>query len=91
MDSSWVVWAIKPYGPRRALRARLSTGLFQASQGNRTHGTRKEGSELESLSLATFDRAVALNLRGTLVTLQAAVPVMKRQGADALSSPLPSR
>jgi NAD(P)-dependent dehydrogenase (short-subunit alcohol dehydrogenase family) len=67
------------------------TGLFQTSQDNSIHGTRNEGSELESLSLATFDRAVALNLRGALVTLQAAVPAMKRQGADAFSLPLPSR
>lgn len=46
----------------------------------RGDGTRNDEAALENLSLATFDRAVAVNLRGALATLQAAVPTMKRQG-----------
>jgi NAD(P)-dependent dehydrogenase (short-subunit alcohol dehydrogenase family) len=42
-------------------------------------GTRNEAGALENLSLDTFDRALAVNLRGALATLQAAVPAMKRQ------------
>ncbi|MBL8347809.1 MAG: SDR family oxidoreductase [Rubrivivax sp.] len=43
-------------------------------------GSRNEAGALENLSLATFDRVLAVNLRGALATLQAAVPAMKRQG-----------
>jgi NAD(P)-dependent dehydrogenase (short-subunit alcohol dehydrogenase family) len=44
-----------------------------------TDGTRNEPSAFERLSLETFDRALAVNLRGAFVTMQAAVPAMKRQ------------
>src|SRR5262249_34071555 len=50
----------------------------------KTDGTRSEASAFENLSLATFDRALAVNLRGALVTLQAAVPAMKRQGGGRI-------
>jgi NAD(P)-dependent dehydrogenase (short-subunit alcohol dehydrogenase family) len=43
-------------------------------------GTRNEAAEIESLSLDTFDRVLAINLKGALATIQAAVPAMKRQG-----------
>ena len=46
----------------------------------RGDGTRNEAAALEHLSLETFDRVLAINLRGALATLQAAVPAMKRQG-----------
>jgi len=42
-------------------------------------GTRNEAGAIENLSLDTFDRALAVNLRGALATIQAAVPAMKRQ------------
>lgn len=42
-------------------------------------GTRNEAAAIEHLSLDTFDRVLAVNLRGALATLQAAVPPMKRQ------------
>jgi len=42
-------------------------------------GSRNEAAAIENLSLETFDRAVAVNLRGALATIQATVPVMKRQ------------
>ncbi|MBO0765816.1 MAG: SDR family oxidoreductase [Hyphomicrobiaceae bacterium] len=47
-------------------------------------GTREEASAFERLSLETFDRALAVNLRGALVTMQAAVPAMKRQGSGRI-------
>jgi NAD(P)-dependent dehydrogenase (short-subunit alcohol dehydrogenase family) len=47
-------------------------------------GSRNEASAFERLSLETFDRALAVNLRGALVTLQAAVPAMKRQGGGRI-------
>jgi len=50
----------------------------------RGDGTRNEAAALENLSLETFDRAVAVNLRGALATLQAAVPPMKRQGGGRI-------
>ena len=43
-------------------------------------GVRREAAALENLSLDVFDRALAVNLRGALATLQAAVPTMKKQG-----------
>lgn len=46
----------------------------------RGDGTRNEAAALEQLSLEVFDRVLAINLRGALATLQAAVPAMKRQG-----------
>jgi NAD(P)-dependent dehydrogenase (short-subunit alcohol dehydrogenase family) len=42
-------------------------------------GTRNHAAAIENLSLDTFDRALAVNLRGALATIQAAVPPMKRQ------------
>lgn len=42
-------------------------------------GTRNAAAAIEHLSLDTFDRALAVNLRGALATIQAAVPPMKRQ------------
>jgi NAD(P)-dependent dehydrogenase (short-subunit alcohol dehydrogenase family) len=50
----------------------------------RGDGTRNEAAALENLSLETFDRAVAVNLRGALATLQAGVPAMKRQGSGRI-------
>jgi NAD(P)-dependent dehydrogenase (short-subunit alcohol dehydrogenase family) len=47
-------------------------------------GIRNEAAALENLSLDTFDHAVRVNLRGALVTLQAAVPTMKRQGGGRI-------
>jgi NAD(P)-dependent dehydrogenase (short-subunit alcohol dehydrogenase family) len=47
-------------------------------------GIRNEAAALENLSLDTFDRAVSVNLRGALATLQAVVPTMKRQGAGRI-------
>lgn len=47
-------------------------------------GTRNEAAALENLSLDTFDRTLAVNLRGALVTLQASVPTMKRQGGGRI-------
>jgi NAD(P)-dependent dehydrogenase (short-subunit alcohol dehydrogenase family) len=49
-----------------------------------TDGTRNEASAFERLSLETFDRALAVNLRGAFLTLQAAVPAMKRQGGGRI-------
>lgn len=43
----------------------------------RGDGTRNEAAALEHLSLETFDRALAINLRGALATIQAVVPAMK--------------
>jgi NAD(P)-dependent dehydrogenase (short-subunit alcohol dehydrogenase family) len=43
----------------------------------RGDGTRNEAAALEHLSLDTFDRAVSVNLRGALATIQAVVPAMK--------------
>jgi NAD(P)-dependent dehydrogenase (short-subunit alcohol dehydrogenase family) len=45
----------------------------------RGDGTRNDAGALENLSLDTFDRALSVNLRGALATLQAVVPVMKQQ------------
>ncbi|MFY9509780.1 MAG: SDR family NAD(P)-dependent oxidoreductase, partial [Rubrivivax sp.] len=45
----------------------------------RADGARHEPGALENLSLETFDRVLAVNLRGALATLQAAVPPMKAQ------------
>lgn len=42
-------------------------------------GTRNEAAAIENLSLDVFDRAIAVNLRGALATIQAVVPAMKRQ------------
>lgn len=42
-------------------------------------GSRNDAAAIESLSLELFDRALAVNLRGALATIQAAVPAMKRQ------------
>lgn len=42
-------------------------------------GMRHDAAAIENLSLETFDRALAVNLRGALATIQAAVPPMKRQ------------
>ena len=47
-------------------------------------GTRNEGAAFETLSLDTFDRALAVNLRGALAIIQAAVPAMKRQGGGRI-------
>ncbi len=47
-------------------------------------GIRNEAAALEHLSLETFDRAVSVNLRGALASLQAVVPTMKRQGAGRI-------
>jgi NAD(P)-dependent dehydrogenase (short-subunit alcohol dehydrogenase family) len=47
-------------------------------------GIRNDAAALENLSLDTFDHAVGVNLRGALVTLQAVVPTMKRQGAGRI-------
>jgi NAD(P)-dependent dehydrogenase (short-subunit alcohol dehydrogenase family) len=47
-------------------------------------GVRNEAAALENLSLDTFDRVVAINLRGALATLQAVVPTMKRQGGGRI-------
>lgn len=45
----------------------------------RGDGTRNESTALENLSLETFDRVLAVNLRGALATVQAVVPAMKAQ------------
>ncbi len=42
-------------------------------------GSRNEACALEHLSLDAFDHVLAVNLRGALATIQAAVPAMKRQ------------
>lgn len=42
-------------------------------------GSRNEAAAIEHLSLDTFDHVLAVNLRGALATIQAAVPAMKRQ------------
>lgn len=47
-------------------------------------GSRNEAATIESLSLEVFDRALAVNLRGALATIQAAVPAMKRQGGGRI-------
>lgn len=47
-------------------------------------GSRNDAAALENLSLDTFDRALAVNLRGALATMQAAVPPMKRQRAGRI-------
>jgi NAD(P)-dependent dehydrogenase (short-subunit alcohol dehydrogenase family) len=47
-------------------------------------GSRNDAAALENLSLDMFDRAVAVNLRGALATLQAVVPQMKRQGGGRI-------
>jgi NAD(P)-dependent dehydrogenase (short-subunit alcohol dehydrogenase family) len=49
-----------------------------------TDGARNAASAFESLSLETFDRALAVNLRGAFLTMQAAVPAMKRQGGGRI-------
>lgn len=45
----------------------------------KSDGSRNEAGAIENLSLDTFDHALAVNLRGALATIQAAVPAMKRQ------------
>lgn len=50
----------------------------------RGDGTRNEAAAIEHLSLDTFDRALSINLRGALATIQAAVPPMKRQQAGRI-------
>jgi len=50
----------------------------------RGDGTRNEAGAIENLSLDTLDRALAVNLRGALATIQAAVPTMKRQRAGRI-------
>jgi NAD(P)-dependent dehydrogenase (short-subunit alcohol dehydrogenase family) len=47
-------------------------------------GTRNAAAALESLSLEMFDRALAVNLKGALATIQAAVPAMKRRGGGRI-------
>lgn len=47
-------------------------------------GSRNEAAAIEQLSLETFDRVLAVNLRGALATIQAAVPPMKRQGSGRI-------
>jgi NAD(P)-dependent dehydrogenase (short-subunit alcohol dehydrogenase family) len=49
-----------------------------------TDGTRDAASAFERLPLETFDRALAVNLRGAFVTMQAAVPAMKRLGSGRI-------
>jgi NAD(P)-dependent dehydrogenase (short-subunit alcohol dehydrogenase family) len=48
------------------------------------YGTRNEGAAFENLSLDAFDRALAVNLKGALATMKAAVPAMKRQGGGRI-------
>jgi NAD(P)-dependent dehydrogenase (short-subunit alcohol dehydrogenase family) len=50
----------------------------------RGDGSRNDAAAIESLSLETFDRALAVNLRGALATIQAVVPAMKRQGGGRI-------
>lgn len=50
----------------------------------RGDGTRNDAAAIEHLSLETFDRALSINLRGALATIQAAVPPMKRQRAGRI-------
>lgn len=47
-------------------------------------GTRNDAGAIENLSLEVFDRVLAVNLRGALATLQAAVPVMKQQRSGSI-------
>lgn len=50
----------------------------------RTDGARDDATAFENLSIDTFDRVVAVNLRGALATLQAAVPALKRRGGGRI-------
>jgi NAD(P)-dependent dehydrogenase (short-subunit alcohol dehydrogenase family) len=50
----------------------------------RGDGTRNPDGALENLSPEQFERVVAINLRGALHTLQAAVPPMKKQGSGRI-------
>lgn len=50
----------------------------------RGDGSRNPDAAFEALSAEQFERVVAVNLRGALHTLQAAVPTMKRQGGGRI-------
>lgn len=50
----------------------------------RGDGSRNPDAAFEALSAEQFERVVAVNLRGALHTLQAAVPAMKRQGGGRI-------
>lgn len=50
----------------------------------RGDGTRNPAGAIENLSLELFDRVLAINLRGALATIQAAVPAMKAGGGGRI-------
>lgn len=50
----------------------------------RGDGSRNPDAAFENLSMATFERAVSINLAGALRTMQLVVPQMKRQGGGRI-------